>query len=365
MNDDGSLQVVRRTERDSAGQQQWTAKSFRYADLREAELGYAVTGHSAQGLTVSVGLAVVTGNEGRQWFYTAMTRGAQSNQAFVYAQPPRIADVSAGTQPAPELARRERLLAERAGLPDRAAAPAGNPGPRDARSVVADVLERDDSQESALEVRDTELADADHLGRLDVIWQGERRAARISRYQHAVRQALPVSYRTAPLDGGHATWLWRTLRHAEEAGLDAAAVVGRAAAERDLTGARDVAAVLDARIRARIGDPAPAPWRPWSDRVPETDDPVRQAFLKELAATMDDRQARLGEHAAETAPAWAVTRSARCRRTRRSGRHGPSGLVTSRPTARRTDMSTRQMRSGPSRSTRLRHARPGSLPTRR
>ena len=306
VNDDSSLQVVRRTGRDDSGQQQWTPESFRYADLAEAELGYAVTGHSAQGLTVSVGLALVTGNEGRQWFYTAMTRGAESNQAFVYAQPPRVADVSAGTQAAPELARRERLVLERAGLSGAPAQPADNPGPRDARSVVADVLERNDSQESALEVRDTELADADHLGRLDVIWQGETHAARISRYQDAVRRALPEGYRTASLDGGHATWLWRTLRHAEEAGLDAAGVIGRAAAERNLTGVRDVAAVLDARIRARIGDPAPAPWRPWSDRVPETGDPVRDAFLTELAATMDDRKARLGEHTAETAPAWAV-----------------------------------------------------------
>src|SRR5258708_11816479 len=67
VNGDGSLQVVRRTGRDSSGRQEWTAESFRFADLRETELGYAVTGHSAQGLTVSVGLAVVTGNEGRQW----------------------------------------------------------------------------------------------------------------------------------------------------------------------------------------------------------------------------------------------------------------------------------------------------------
>jgi hypothetical protein len=198
------------------------------------------------------------------------------------------------------------LLLERAGLPDAAARPASARGPRDARSVVADVLERDDSQESALEVRETELADAEHLGRLDVIWQGETRAARISRYQEAVRQALPEGYRTADLDGGHATWLWRTLRQAEEAGLDAAGVIGRAASERDLTGARDVAAVLDARIRARIGDPAPAPWQQWSKRVPETGDPVRDAFLSELAATMDDRKTRLGAHAAVTSPTWAV-----------------------------------------------------------
>ena len=73
-----------------------------------------------------------------------------------------------------------------------------------------------------------------------------------------------------------------------------------------MTGSRDVAAVLDARIRQQAGNIAPAPWRPWSERVPETSEPERQELLTEIAAAMDGRMARLGEHTAETAPAWAT-----------------------------------------------------------
>jgi hypothetical protein len=308
VNDDGSLTVVRRAGRDpGTGLQRWSETAFRFADLDHAHLGYAVTGHSAQGLTVSVGLAVVTGNEGRQWFYSAMTRGAESNQAFVFTQPARVADSAPGTQAAPELARHERIVRERDGLPPDPGRPPSDPDPRDARSVVADILERDDSQDSALEARDTAVSDADHLGVLDVMWRAETRAAQVSRYQEAVRRALPAAYQSASLDGGHATWLWRTLRHAEEAGLDAGDVIMRAVGERDLAGARDVAAILDTRIRAHIGPIAPAPWRPWSQRVPEICDPVRQEFLHQLAAAMDERRERLGEHAARTQPAWAVS----------------------------------------------------------
>jgi AAA domain len=70
VNDDGSLLVQRRTGRDPrSGRLRWSDGMFRFADRENADLAYAVTGHAAQGLTVSHGIAVVTGSEGRQWFY--------------------------------------------------------------------------------------------------------------------------------------------------------------------------------------------------------------------------------------------------------------------------------------------------------
>jgi ATP-dependent exoDNAse (exonuclease V) alpha subunit len=48
------------------GRRRWTDQRFLYADFADAELGYAVTGHVAQGRTVRVGLAVFTGSEDRQ-----------------------------------------------------------------------------------------------------------------------------------------------------------------------------------------------------------------------------------------------------------------------------------------------------------
>ena len=47
------------------------------------ELGYAVTVHCAQGITVDTTHTVLTGTESRQQLYVAMSRGRESNQAYV------------------------------------------------------------------------------------------------------------------------------------------------------------------------------------------------------------------------------------------------------------------------------------------
>jgi hypothetical protein len=52
--------------------------------------------------------------------------------------------------------------------------------------------------------------------------------------------------------------------------------------------------------------PQPQPQRPWSERVPAVADPERQRFLTDLAAAMDARKERIGEHAAEHPPGWAL-----------------------------------------------------------
>jgi hypothetical protein len=96
------------------------------------------------------------------------------------------------------------------------------------------------------------------------------------------------------------------MRAAELAGLDPAEVIRTAIDSRDLAGARDIASVLDARIRPHVAPLLPQPQGPWSSRVPDLPDPDRQAYLAEIAAMMDDRKERLGQHAAQTAPAWAV-----------------------------------------------------------
>jgi hypothetical protein len=63
--------------------------------------------------------------------------------------------------------------------------------------------------------------------------------------------------------------------------------------------------VIDYRIRRR-GDLVPLPAAAWSAQVPETDDPERGRFLAQLAAVMDDRRRRIGEHAAASSLPWAV-----------------------------------------------------------
>ena len=303
----GGVMVRRRLGPDRAtGQRRFTERAFCYPGYQSADLAYAVTGHSAQGATVHTGIALVTGTEDRQWLYPAMTRGTDMNVAFVFTTPVRPADPQPGTRAAPELGRYDRLRCEHAGyLPGLAgAAVPGALGLREPVAVLADVLGRDGAELSASETRQRNLANADHLGVLHAIWTAETTAARDDRYRELVLAALPVGHRQDL--SGQARWLFRTLRSAELAGLDPAEVIRTAIASRDLAGARDIAAVLDSRIRPRIDPLLPQPQGPWASRIPRLPDPARQAYLAEVAAMMDDRTQRLGQHAARTGPAWAV-----------------------------------------------------------
>src|SRR5215510_1438645 len=202
-----------------------------------------------------------------------------------------------------------------ASLPGRQPSP-GGPDPREPIAVLADILDRDGTQLSATETRARNLASADHLAVLGVIWAAETKPAHDTRYRDLVMAALSDEYRQEL--SPQAKWLYRTLRSAELAGLDPAEVARDAIASRDLTGARDIASVVDARIRQRVYPLLPQPQGPWAGRVPQLPDPSRRAYLAEIAAMMDGRKERLGQHAAQSAPAWAV--NAPRPRPRRSGR---------------------------------------------
>ena len=292
------LLVRRALDADPAtGQRRWTDRHFVFNNCKDAELGYAVTDHAAQGRTVTAGLAVISGTEDRQHAYVALSRGTEVNLAYVFTASPKTADPAPGPRPAPELARYDRRAA-----PGGPAAPAATPaGPL---AVLAGVLDRDGQQHSATQTRNQALADADHLAILHAIWAAETTPARDQAYHARLMNTLPPGYRRPP--GHQAKWLWRTLRAAELAGLDPAAVLAGAVAERDLAGSRDIAAVLDARIRHRLGTVVPLPSRPWSEQVPALADPERRAYVAEIAALMDARTDRLGEHTASHPPAWAT-----------------------------------------------------------
>ena len=157
------------------GQRRWTDRHFLFAGYENAELGYAVTDHTAQGRTVHTGLAVITGTEDRQHAYVALTRGTDVNTAYVFTLSPKLADPVPGPRPAPELARYDR----------RTAAPGGQPATRkeEALAVLAGVLDRDGQQHSATQTRNQALSDADHLALLHAIWTAETTPARDQRYQ--------------------------------------------------------------------------------------------------------------------------------------------------------------------------------------
>jgi AAA domain len=282
------------------GQRRWTSEAFTYASYRDAELGYAVTDHVAQGRTVHTGLAVIAGTEDRPHAYVALTRGTDINIAYVFTQSPKVADPAPGPRQAPELARYDRLAAERTGEPAPAAARTG-----EALGVLSGVLDRDGRLLSASQTRHQALADADHLAILNAIWTAETAPARAQQYKELLMTSLPPGYRREP--SHQEKWLWRTLRAAELAGLDPAHALADAIGERDLAGAHDVASVIDARLRHRSGALVPLPARRWSAQVPGITDPERRAYVTQIAAMMDTRKDRIGEHAAENASPWAIS----------------------------------------------------------
>jgi hypothetical protein len=300
---DSGLLVRRALDADRAtGLRRWTDQQFLYANFDDAELGYAVTDHVAQGRTVTAGLAVIAGTEDRQHAYVALTRGTDDNTAYVFTQSPKRADPAPGPRSAPELARYDRLAAQ-ADTP--ALTTSDTAGTEEALRVLAEVLGRDGEQVSASQTWQQALADADHLALLHAIWTAETTPARDQRYRELLTASLPPGHGYEP--GHREKWLWRTLHAAELAGLDARQLLAGAVSERDLAGARDIAAVIDARIRRRTAALAPVAIHPWSGQLPGIAQPERRAYVRRVAALMDSRKERIGQHAAAHALSWAVS----------------------------------------------------------
>ena len=303
-------EVRRLVGRDPAtGQPQWSEPFLiphRYL-AAHAHLAYATTQHAALGRTVDTAHVLADGLGDRQGLYVAMSRGRDANYAYCVTQHPRLADVAEGTRPAPELARARRLDRERAGqpLPAEPADDAHNE-PLDPVTVLAGVLARDGSELPATETLQRELSRADHLAVLGGIWDDLVRRVQQERFGQALRDALPLGRAGQALADPARTWLWRTLREAETAGLDGGHVLRQAVAERSMAGARDPVRVLDARIRRFLDGVQPRPPGPWAARVPETSDPDLARYLRELAEAMDGRTRRLGEHAGQTQPFWVI-----------------------------------------------------------
>ena len=173
--------------------------------------------------------------------------------------------------------------------------------------MLAGVLDRDGQQLSASQTRQQALADADHLAILHAIWTAETTPAREQHYRDlllaqpaAASTGASPATRPGGCGGPCAPPNWPAWTPRE--------VLAAAIGERDLAGARDLAAVIDARLRYRTRRPGPgsrpARGRP---RSPPSPTPNAAPTLTEIAALMDARKDRIGEHAAEHAPPWAVT----------------------------------------------------------
>jgi AAA domain/TrwC relaxase len=302
---DRGLLVKRVLEADpETGAMRTAGKAVLYEKHRypTTDLGYAVTGHNGMGGTVTRGEAVFTGQETREWAYVALTRGRERNTARVITRP-REANPLPGTVKDAELARYEYIEAERAGLPPE------EREKRDARlrepiGVLADALEREAGEPAATEYQDRQLLQADNLAVLHAHWADLTKTANRDRYRQILTRHLPDEHRGP--DTSYSTWLYRTMRQAELAGVDLDDAVRTAIRSYTLDGARDVHAVLWKRLREMTEPMMPHPQGPYASRVPPVIDAGRQQYLRDNAQAMDDRKERIGKHAANASLPWAT-----------------------------------------------------------
>jgi hypothetical protein len=188
--------------------------------------------------------------------------------------------------------------------PNDAASPAPSRNPPTRCPIFAAIAARDEEQLSAAEARQRSHSDADHLGQLWVKWQDNTRRLSAGRFTDAVQALLPQHEADEVL--ADTDDLFRALRAAELAGRDGQATLRTAVLQGDFTGARSKPAVLAARVRRLAEGLPPKHAEPWASQVPQTADPATNRFLGNLAAAMDDRQARAAQHAADHELLWAI-----------------------------------------------------------
>ena len=264
----------------------------------KCHLCYGITSHAAQGATFSGnGYAIVRETDNREYAYTAMTRGASGNFAFAVTsqkEQPSWRNVAA-----PEVARARELAKERDGT---------SPGPElrtdSGTWVLSRALARDDAELSATETLERAFSDADSLANLVPVWKDLSGGEYARRYTVALRDLLGSDAAREVAADHRYTWLCRTLRAGEMAGLAGEMVLAEAAAGGPLDDAESVCAVLDKRARDII--PATVPMHGgWAARTPRMPEPGTDGLLADVSRAMDERTARLGEHVAATMPLWA------------------------------------------------------------
>lgn len=254
---------------------------------RHAELGYASTIHTAQGVTADTCHLVATGAETRQLLYVGLTRGRNGNHVYL---------VTVGEGDPHEVISRDALL------------------PPTALDVLVRAVERDDAPVSATTAqRETgdpvgQLAEAaaryhDALGLAAADHLGPQRMTAIDT---GAEQELPG------LTGEPA---WPTLRQAlalrAVAGHDPIQQLRGAIGRRELVTANDKAAVLHWRLdMARRGAPdQPLPWLPATPTI-LTGHRVWGAYLSAVTAWITRAAHQLSDTARawtpESAPAWAA-----------------------------------------------------------
>jgi conjugative relaxase-like TrwC/TraI family protein len=266
------------------------------------ELGYACTIHAAQGVTADTCHTIATGDESRQLFYVAMTRGRGGNHVYL---------VTAGDGDPHAVITREALL------------------PPTAVDVLTRILARDDAPVSATSSAQ-QLLDPIHTLQhaADLYFDALTTAAAttlgpdgLAAIDRAANAAVPHLTDMAAYPALRAHLALCAVAGADPAKLLADAIGDTASDRRGLGDARDAAAVLDWRLgfstgtsnndhadHADLTTGGPLPWLP-SIPAALSDDPYWGGYLLAAAAAVGQQATAIRDDATgwtpTDAPAWA------------------------------------------------------------
>ena len=281
--DDGSLAVAPIVGRAAAGEQLGDPISLPASYVaKHVALGYASTVHAAQGLTVDTSHMVVSGRTGADALYVGLSRGRETNTAYVVTRP-----VGAD-------------------------APTGEVNQtvhRSARATLAGLFDSEDPQLSALAAAAESAAEAESVRTPAELFRDAVERATANRTTHWLDElvadgSLSEQQRDQIAVENGATTLNALLRRVEQGGADPKQRLVDAVRSRDLDDAKQISNVLHSRITAGSAlDPA---GDTYTGRIPHVDDPQYRTYLSTLAAAADQRQAELGAAAASETPPWAV-----------------------------------------------------------
>jgi conjugative relaxase-like TrwC/TraI family protein len=245
------------------------------------DLGYAVTAHRAQGVTVDTAHVVVTATTTRENLYVSMTRGREANIAYVALDQP---DESHAT-----------------------------PEPDDVtgRTVLYGVLQHSGASKSAHQTIEEEYAIHGGIDRIAAELETIAADAQRDRFIDLLsRCGLGEEQQTAVLESSAFGPLTAALRRAEASHHDLDHLLPRVVAQHGLEDAGDVAAVLRYRIdKAASTPPHGCRLRPRliagliPEPLGEMSDEDRQA-IDERKQLIETRARALAEDAAASRPRW-------------------------------------------------------------
>jgi conjugative relaxase-like TrwC/TraI family protein len=249
------------------------------------DLGYAVTGYGAQGITVDTAHAVITPGTTRENLYVALTRGRASNIAYVATDQPDELHGKAHT-----------------GAPKKTAA-----------SVLEGVLQRVGAEISAHESITAEQESWTNIGQLAAEYETIAAAAQRDHWATLIQNTALTSDETEAVLASDAFGaLAAEMRRAEANHHNLTQLLPRLIAARGFNDATDIAAVLHHRLAGATARPAGSsrgrqPARLIAGLIPEaagiTNEPMRQA-LQERQQLIEHRATALAIEAIAERQPW-------------------------------------------------------------